>query len=325
LTVLLQSGFLDDLSVRLFETPGGLVLGIGLVAVLIGGILAIYLFRTRKRRVERRKQSELAYLQAIERFGLSPTESNLVDELCRFTPRGTECYELMHEEHLYTHCEQKLLARRPDRDRELARLKTKLGYGTMDETQRLGSTRELPVDIPVYFEQEDIRRFGGTVTEVGADAFAVRLDSRTVPPPVDTTLTAQLRRREGRYRFSTTVLDVTDRTMHLAHAEGLEPTDQRLFFRKRVNAAAQARKTGSSERPVHATVEDISAGGCTVSTPEHRFQPGDHVELTLQSRPPIRLVGQVLRESDEGRKLHLSFETLRRPVRDRLIAYIQSA
>lgn len=323
--VLLQRGFPDDLSSRLLETPGGLAVGIGVVVVLIAASLGVYFLQTRKRTGERRKQSELAYLQAIERFGLSPTESHLVEELCRFTPRGTECYELMHDERLFVHCEQKLLARRPDRRRELARLKTKLGYGTMDETRRLSSTKELPVDTPLYFEQEDIRRFGGTVAEVRADAFAVRLDARTVPPPVGTTLTAQLRRREGRYRFSTRVLDVVDRKLHLSHAEGLEPTDQRLFFRKQVNAAAQARKAGSSERPVHATVEDISAGGCTVSNPEQRFRPGDHVELTLQSRPPIRLVGQVLRESDDGRRLHLSFQTLRQPVRDRLISYIQSA
>jgi c-di-GMP-binding flagellar brake protein YcgR len=181
------------------------------------------------------------------------------------------------------------------------------------------------VDTPLYFEQEDIRRFGGTVAAVTADAFTVRLDARTVPPPVGTKLTAQLRRREGRYRFTTSVLDVTDRVLHLSHAEGLEPTDQRLFFRKHVNASAQARKAGSAERPIRTTVEDISAGGCTVANPEQRFRQGDHVELTLQSRPPIRLVGQVLRESDDRRKLHLSFKTLRQPVRDRLISYIQSA
>jgi c-di-GMP-binding flagellar brake protein YcgR len=65
---------------------------------------------------------------------------------------------------------------------------------------------------------------------------------------------------------------------------------------------------------------DVSGGGARVRTPENRLRKGSEIALSLHpnSDSTLRVSGTVVRVSDNGRVVHVSFDNIKQSKQDQL-------
>ncbi len=84
------------------------------------------------------------------------------------------------------------------------------------------------------------------------------------------------------------------------------------------------RVAGSEEKHNSYKFLDLGGGGASITNPDLRFRPGDDIEIMFRpgTEAPIELVGEVIRLSDAGKVMHVSFGPVREAMRDRIIGFI---
>jgi hypothetical protein len=126
--------------------------------------------------------------------------------------------------------------------------------------------------------------------------------------------------RAGVFSFASAVQSREQDVLHLAHAQEVRRIQRRRYYRRRLERPVGVRRAGTEEPMDLASFVELGGNGASLTNPGGRFAVGDTVELVFQAGGErFSLVGEVLRVSRGGERLHVRFAPMREATRDRII------
>ncbi|RKX83256.1 MAG: hypothetical protein DRP57_08280 [Spirochaetes bacterium] len=322
------SSFLGSIAQGLVISPFQLFLLILFLAAFIFFLIWFYRHQHKKVLSLKIKYSQKLYDKYIDKFQLNPSETELIEKLTTFIrDRDTSKHQIFASQRIFNLCASKLLAADSSVSQSaIAALRVKLGFTLKDRESNIHSTAELPEKLKLYVLQGKLRRFKGTITGIVPGALAVRLEDDKIPPASGSNITVVFQRKNGIFSFRSHVIKLEGGTIYIAHSEQIKLTQKRKYYRKNISLPLLIRVAGSSEKVVQSRFLDLGGGGASIVNPEKRFKQGDDVELIfyISREERISIIGEVIRTSRNGDIMHVSFETIRESVRDRIIGFILS-
>ena len=95
---------------------------------------------------------------------------------------------------------------------------------------------------------------------------------------------------------------------------------RREHLRKKVRLPVSVRQAEGTGQPVKSVLVDLSGGGASLRNPEARFKASDRLELTFApDARALTVPARVLRTSRSGAVLHVRFDGLPPPSRQRIV------
>ena len=322
------SSFLGSIASGLRISPFELFLLILFLAGFIALLMYVYNYQKKKALNSRIQYSQDQYDKFVSKFQLNPSEIDLIEKLTRYLHNGDiEKHHLFINQTAFNSCAAKLL-----NDNEavpqssISALRLKLGFTLKDQESIIHSTAELPEHLQLYILQGKVRRFKGILLKITAQSLIVEIGEGKIPPASGSIITVLFQRKNGVFSFKSFVQKINGRTISIAHSEKMKMTQKRKFYRKNISNPLLIRVAGSSEKAVKSNFIDLGGGGASVVNPKKRFRTGDHIELIfyISGEDRISVIGEVIRTSNDNQVIHISFDTIRESLRDRIIGFILS-
>lgn len=324
--VLLQTPFLDAVSSGFRNNPVNIAIGLIVIVLILLIVILLVSLRNKDHERKAEEQAEREYLSIIEEKELDAADEELIERLFHYSNNTrARKVDLLKSRNLFLNCERDLLAKEKNvNQRRLAALRVKLNFGTKESGKQLFSTTEIPPKTEVLIKPENLNSFQGVTGESTPDELELFRTDGDFLPGTETRVKISFQRDDGVYTVNTQVLsmDLKKHRLGVEHTEHIDLVQNRKYFRQSVNLTVGVRTGGSSENYKKAQLHDISGGGCSVENPGLRYRMGNHVEVYLKGNPPLRVLGEVVRFSEEKKIMHLSFDVLKPTVRDRLIGYV---
>lgn len=326
INVVLQNATLEAISAGFRNNPVSIALALIIIVLLILIVILLVSLRTKDKERKGEEEAEREYFSIVEEKRLDAKDEELVERLFRYNtnPKARKV-DLLKSRNLFLACERDLLEKEERIDhRRLSALRVKLDFGTKEDGKQLFSTTEIPPETEVLVKPKQLNSFEGITGNSTTEELEIFRADGDFLPGTDTPVKISFQRDDGVYTISSTILsmDLKQRRIGVEHTEAIEHIQNRKYFRQNVSLTVGVRTGGSSESYKKAQLKDISGGGCSVENPGLRYKMGNHVEVYLRGNPPLRVLGEVVRFSEDGKKMHLNFDVLRPSVRDRLIGFV---
>lgn len=314
----------DDLLQGLRSMGSPVVPWLLIVGVPLTVFVLIAVLQMRKARIAAATQAETQYRQALKRRTLDPSQTALVETLAREVPDQLRRHELLSNPRVFQAAAERALRSGSTTEEALAALRVSLGFKSQDPARAVYSTAELTAELPLIVEQEKVRRFRAHTEKVEPDAITIVTEDGEIPPAPGSSLQVYLKREAGVFTFPSRVLSLDGSRARIAHSEKIGRYQKRAYYRRKLSMPVAVRVAGSEEKQANYRFLDLGGGGASITNPELRFRPGDDIEIAFSpgTGEPIELVGEVIRLSDAGKVMHISFGPLREAMRDRIIGFI---
>ena len=307
------------------RSPREIFLFILMLAGFVCFLAGIYFFQKFWRRSKKRKQSARRFDEVVEEKQIPPEEARILLELARKLFGWRERLAgIVTDPHLFNRAAQRYLRENPEDSAAIAALRLKIGFSRSNGEKTIRSSAELAEGLKIYLCQDSRHSFHGTVTAQKPRAMVVEVGKNGRLPSPGDQLQVYFLRKNGVFFFSTRVQRVYDHIVQVEHTEQISRVQRRQFYRSRVSLPVEARKKGSSQPVVRTYIIELGGGGATLFNPYKVFHPGS--ELLLHFRLPqtgmLRLAARALRCSRGGNHLHVEFEPLKDPLRDKILGFI---
>jgi c-di-GMP-binding flagellar brake protein YcgR len=206
----------------------------------------------------------------------------------------------------------------------LASLRLKLGFNILEKEQIPHSSAELPLETPVVVMQKGREQNPGRIVSVDSSSLAIELGDAGRPPKSGLPVSIVFENPSGIYSFTTSVRVAGKGVIKVAHSEAIERFQRRRFYRKKLLMPVYVKRVGTQEHYALTTIKDLGGGGASITNPDKRFVLDDKLSLTFFTlgRKRINLSATVVRLSENGETLHLSFGAMPESSRDRIIRFL---
>lgn len=313
-------GFFEQIRAAYQSSPLEVVIFILIVGVLIGGLVGFGIHFTRR---ERRKHIELAtrlYTEKAEELKLTPGERELLKRLSRHLKDPTNTYQLLTDEISFNAAAAALREETDDvSPSSIAALRVKLGYRATRPDRAPRASASIPEGATVLLVRNRSRKpIKARVEAPTSRAFRVRLSAES-RLPTGVALEVFFQNSAGVFTFTSTVLAVTEGIAELSHSEAIQKYQKRRYFRRAIDLPVHVADFEEPDEQRLAQFIEIGGGGASLTNPDGAFSDDQRLELTFQlEEQRIRVVARVVRRSDSGRVLHVSYEHIQEGVRDRI-------
>lgn len=316
--------FFTDFYVGFSSTPGELILALAALIVFFGGLIIYFVVKSRQAARERIAKAEEAYREHVEQFPLTPSDEDAIEAMARHLNAPERKYLLLVSQGIYNSCAERALEAGEVAEQQVAAIRVKLGFAGRHTTKPPASTTEIPSGAAVLLHQEGESSVRGRVVEHEPTALNVELDEGAREFTYGSAITILYQTNSGIFAFESVVQSREGRQLRLAHDEEPKRMQRRQYYRQRVDMPVYVRPTGSKKEPLESRFLDVGGGGASLKNPSRKFGAGTDLELTFHpsSDAPLNLHGRVVRTSQQGEVLHVNFEKLREPTRDKIFRFL---
>jgi hypothetical protein len=323
--LLLQTTAAGRFSREFRESTGNFIIWL---LIIIGIIILITVpFVVRKISIKRKEKEENRNKinRVKERRKIGPDLEDAISALAAQSSRGDAALHILTDSVFFKGCARKLFNQSGEpvvSMEEVNRLRFALGFAPEIEGRQLYNTAEIDPNREMNINPKGFSPFPAVLKTNTPYGFTVKRIEGDFLPGKNTAVTVKFARDEGVYNFDTKILSVEDGVLLLEHREIKGYAQNRKYFRKELDIQVNIRLAGSSEPYTTTRLIDLSGGGCSIENPGNRYRVRDDIEIKLQAEEPIVVSGEVIRTSEEGKYLHLSFHVVKDRVRDRIIGFL---
>ena len=305
--------------------------------VLLGAVLAVVLWETRKALLIERRKKRAAIRRFRDQASLwraSASQLRLLEALMPYVSvSGAE--GLFASPQLFeTALDRFLAAHRPSAAvyDDVRALREMLGFAQLGDDAPLCSTRQLSAGTRVSFSVAgNPSSFAAIVEEADDRSWSLRRPNG-VPLKAGEMIVVRVRRADGDYRIPARIRDLSSTLVRMEHTLEVEQSQQRNWVRVPLCEEVTVRplgRDGEETKPILGYLSDMSGGGCSFKT-VRPLESGQEVELTfaLRSHRFERVRARVLRVSGQigaGEGLFsqsVEFSDLATSERERLVRYV---
>ncbi|MBN1409335.1 MAG: PilZ domain-containing protein [Spirochaetales bacterium] len=317
---------LKDVVKSFNSPPKEIVFIISGIFVIIGLILIIGVI---KRIIDRYKFALAAnkrFEKYIVKYSLTKYERNLVDRMSGLLKNPLKKYLLLINPHTFNTCFH-LLSSREDVDEQIrTSIYKKLGFIRYDPHKTPSSSNDIAEGTPAKLINKDRdNAINGKVIRHLPDAVVfVSLENHKGFLNEDAVILFT-HNYTGLYGFKTRVIKNENKAIYLANSENIVKIQRREYFRKNIHLPILLRREGSEDDPDDAYIQDLSAGGLSVTNPGKKYLKGDDLSLFFheETDKEFHLYGEVVRVSGYFKILHIKFGHVKKGERDRLVGFVQ--
>ncbi|RPJ08410.1 MAG: PilZ domain-containing protein [Spirochaetaceae bacterium] len=287
---------------------------LGVIVALI--LLSIFFSIRRYRKAIQAARKRLETL--ITNQGLDLIEQEVVRKLTRFFRRKKRYLdEIGILPAAFTAASRRMLAKKPEYDETLARLRLKLGLAAKSSGRLIHSTAELAAGMPLLLHATGIKIARGMVASIDQHGVAVKTAQIY---PADSPIMMELRTRQGCFVINTRIVSAQGEAMLVKHTEKVEHLQKRGFFRKRLKLPVTVITQNGTE-PEDGFIMDLSAGGARIHVPQLDLKPEQQVSLSFSpdKKKPLKLNGRVIRLIEKDSTVSVQFTDISKPAEDRIM------
>ncbi len=294
--------------------------------VLIGAFVALLLLAFMAQRGSELWKSRSLIRREFRRLsrerGLSRGQARTVRLLAGALPRGTlRRHRLLTDSAMFSAAAERALERSAVSEEAVAALRVRLGFTAARPDEPIHSTAEIAPGSRLLLAM-DRRRFYGTVTAIQPEGLVIRPEA--APPPEEGEMVhALLPRSSGVFSFASRVCARRGEAFEVEHRERVDRVQRRRYYRRQLNQAALVLPASEPKGPLRTTLTDIGGGGAGLVNPGGRLKTGDRLRVLflLPSREKVVLAATVVNATRRGRHLHVSFDPMPDPLRDRIVGF----
>ncbi|MFW5785626.1 MAG: PilZ domain-containing protein [bacterium] len=290
------------------------------VTFFFGGLIFLASRRTRREERVRRERAEKLYEELKEKHKLTPTEEEAISQLSTYLNRPERKYVLLESQAMFNAAATPALRDGKVSEGTLSALRVKLDYTEQATNKAPHSTADLPKGASVLVGKQKQRTIKARVIEPTETSFRLQTDVQERPFVFGSLVRVIFQNNIGIFAFTCAVEGFNEGVLSLTHDEEPDRIQRRKHYRAAFHLPVHIRGTASKGKPKQSEFLDIGGGGASLKNPDKQFTAGDHVELTFHpdSHKPFRVQASVIRTSQEGGVLHVKFEQMREPMRDRI-------
>ena len=296
------------------------ILTFALLLALVMLILFL-LVRSRNRRLQReiRESSSELYYFLLPTLALDGSDHQLIKHLAEFLPFPQQKHRIMINPRIFDFCSRRLLAARPEKQGAVTDLRSKLGFPQMAEDLLPGSTRDLPLEMPVILVRKGRPTLRGRVISNTESSVVVEIEGEPDTAPADDPITVYFQNQAGFFSFSTRIAAREEQILRLGHSEKIKRYQRRRYARKRLRLPVFIRPYQGTSAPFKSVLMDLSGGGASLQNPNRAFKIDQQVELSFAPHGKrFQVLGQVVRVSNGGQMIHMEFQALEQAERERI-------
>lgn len=318
------SRIFDEISKGFVHTP----LEIGIYIILILGIIALllllYRYQVKKIRKEKTVRALRIYEDIIRKKGLGHQELDILKKLAMYLRDPQEKNLLLENQSTFNTCARKLQNDNRVSTSSLASLRLKLGFKREGPEQIPHSSSELPEDLPLLITQKGKKHCPGRLSKIEPRYLTVTLENGSLPPKPGLPVQVYFQNRSGLFCFTTSIQNYGKGLIMVSHSENIKRLQRRKFYRKTIMLPVYIKLTGSQEPPIRSAIIDLGGGGASVSNPGRQFVPEDDIEISFSTpgKNRINLKASVVRLSNEGKTMHITFSPMPDSTRDLIIRFL---
>jgi len=301
------------------------------LTVLITSIVAVVLFlvfyarrQLQREREERARRAASAYEDRARQLNLNPSWEAVISRMALYLKNPVDKYVLLENEAVFSSCAAKLLEHESVSSDTIAGLRVALGFRRM-ENQHARSTAGIPEHSTIFIRRTQHETpIKGTVLEPQASSFRVSLPEGTRHFVTGSSVEVFYQNNTGIFRVATTVQKMEGTTLYLRHSEYLTHQQKRKYFRRKMKLPVYVCPYDSDEKEELTYSLDLGGGGASLENPHRTFNVGDAVEITFPTDrgDRLRVMSKVVRLSEEGDIMHVTYVSIRESVRDRIYSTI---
>jgi hypothetical protein len=315
--------FLAALARGFTHTPIEVTLFFAIIAAAVGIIILYVATQNRQRRREEERRASSIISRYIERLGLDEAETALLARLAHYLEPGDSSHGLLVNSHLFNACARRMARAELVPEQTLNALRLKLGFRVTEAEEAPSSTAELPPGATLLLVLEGGTRVRGSLLAQGAGAMLVKVPSDLPPLKRGAELTLHFHNSAGIFSFRTSVTDVAEDAVFLAHTSAIARAQRRRYCRRRQRIPVWGTPLADGGKRILTVLLDISGGGASLVNPRGTLKAGDRLELSLSTEAAqLPLAARVLRLSRDGKVANVSFESLSEVERNRLVGFI---
>lgn len=318
------SWIFEEISKGFVKSPLEICLFIIIILAIVIGSFLLYRHGIKKYSEDKLLQAQRLFDLAVTRKGVSEAEREVLERLASHLKRSEGKNLLFEKKAVFNACVRKLLREEKVSSSLLASLRLKLGFNVLGNEGIPHSSAELPLEMPVLIMQKGRRQNTGRVLGVDSRSLIIELGDASTPPKPGIPVSIVFENPSGHYSFTTSVKAVGKGIINVAHSEAIERFQRRTFYRKKLLMPVYVKRTGTEEHHTLTTLIDLGGGGASITNPEQRFVLDDKLSLTFftPGRKRINLSATVVRVSENGETLHLSFGDMPESSRDRILRFL---
>jgi len=308
------------------KSPLEILLFIVLVLGIISFFITISRYQAKKSKIAKALRAQEVYNHITRKKAFNPLELDLLEKLSKHLNQFQEKYLLLESQSIFNACARKLQEAQRVPPSLIAGLRLKLGFKATDPEKIPHSSVELPDDQPVMITGKGGKSgIHGMVLKSQPHSLSIALEEGSAPPAAGSLVQVYFQNRSGLFAFNTIVRKTEKEMIQVAHSEKIRRLQRRNFYRKKTTLPVYVKLSGAHEQPVRSAFIDLGGGGASIINPNRRFEAGNRIDLSFtfpSGRARINLTAEVMRESENGKKLHVIFGPIPESSRDRIMHFL---
>ncbi len=294
------------------------------IPTFVGALIAYTAVLRRRERRRLRTIAERRYRELAGAMPLTRSDMAVLEILSRYQKRPDGKALLLQNHSVFNACAERAISDGAVREGAVSALRVRCEIAGRPAGARPDSSAEIPVGSGVFIVDGGDRAIHGRVLEPSSSAFRVETDGSSPQIASGTLVMVVYQSSSGIYEFHAAVLRNLRGEIELSHSEHVRHVQRRRYYRDKVLLPVHVKLASAPEHLQRSRFTDIGGGGASFLAPDERYKRGGEVEMMFHpdSRPTIHLTGRIVRESQRGKIVHVSFDNMRPSARDRVLGLL---
>ena len=279
--------------------------------------------RARERR-RRQAAAEQRYRELVEAKPLTRSDIGLLEILSRYQKRPYAKHLLLQDHAVFNACAERAISDGAVREGAVSALRVRCEFAGKPARVGPDSSAEIPIGAEVFIVDGGDRAVHGRVLEPSSSEFRIRISRNAAHLASGRLVMVVYQSANGIYEFHTAVLRNSGGEIALSHVEKIRRVQRRRYFRDKVLLPVRVKLASAPDQLQRSRLTDIGGGGASFVAPDERYKRGGEVEMMFvpDSLPTMHLTGRIVRESQSGKIVHVSFDGIRPSARDRVLGML---
>ncbi len=314
----------EEIAKGFVHSPLEISIFIVLVLAFFSIFIFIYKYQVKKTREEKAKKALEIFEQICREKAFDHTELLALEQLTRYLKLPYEKNLLLEDQSVFNACVKKLQKEMQIPLPVLSALRLKLGFKRENPDEIPHSTAELSKEMTVFVVVSGRNQFPSRIVQLDPDSIKIQIEKPVPIPNPGTSIQVYFQKSSGIFSFPTRIQKTAGGLIWISHSENIERLQRREFYRKKLKLPVYIKPTGSSEPPLRTNIIDLSGGGASILNTAQNFHEKEDVTLIFFTPRPERMIltAHVIRVSEGGKTLHVSFGHMLESSRDRIIGYL---
>ncbi|MFP4376334.1 MAG: PilZ domain-containing protein [Spirochaetales bacterium] len=290
-----------------------------LLALLIGGLVSYTIHRSRRERRHQIELSERLFAETVSQRDLTPSQVDILRQMQQYLRDRTQIHQLVSDEFAFNAAASRLREESDISPQVIAALRVKLNFHA-DRTHRAPrSSAAIPEGATVLVARNRYRKpFRCRVLQPLPEAFRLEIVDTENRLPPGAGVDVFFQSSAGVFTFHTTVLSESEGIAELSHSEEVRRYQKRRFYRRKLHIPVRVELVDDGEC-VRSTLHEVGGGGASLLNPENKLRVGQDITLIFApADEELRIKAHVVRLSDGGRTVHVNYEQIKEPLRDKI-------